>query len=179
MRWLRLGNKRGTQLGPLGLSFLKAQGPRSPLDGNRGGWTSKDLVQIITKGLNNYSRYLRVPKWVNLLYSSIFHYVFIKPGLKGIYVKINVEMFPTVYSLKVKINTFFLHWLKDKLKLQDFYRTYFSLIQKEKWKDCKHYLFRRSENCGNFPNYKDMILAAKFNRKIVTLLFLVSLWNSK
>lgn len=46
---------------------------------------------------------------VNLLYSSIFHYAFIKPGLKGIYVKINMEIFPTLYSLKLKINTIFLH----------------------------------------------------------------------
>jgi len=44
---------------------------------------------------------------VNLLYSSIFHYAFIKPGLKGIYVKINMEIFPTLYSLKLKINTIF------------------------------------------------------------------------
>lgn len=63
------------------------------------------------------------------MYSSIFRYAFIKPGLKGICVKINTEIFPTVSQSK---NLDFSPTLIERqIANRGHYGAYFSFIQEE------------------------------------------------
>lgn len=156
------------QLGPWGLSFLKSQGPMSPLDGKQRWMNLKRLdtdnnpkVSIIIQGSQEFQNGA-----ANLLYSNIFHYAFLKPGLKGIYVKINMKMFPTIYSFKVKIKTTFFHTnRKTNSKLSCHYKAYISFIQKKNWGITKYSLFRSSEKCEDFPSCNERITIAKFSRR--------------
>lgn len=88
-------------------------------------------------------------------------------------------MFPTIYSLKVKIKTILFYTKrKTNSNLKDHYRDFFlcwffffAVVDIEKKVEELKSITYSVQRTGNFPNYKE-ISAAKFNRgKIVAIYF--------